>query len=90
MRATLGGAGTTHNPRDPRDPPRAIDCYDWDEWNWALRAGVGTGSSGLLGREAIRATVMHFIQTNHLDPSVTPATIAARHRMSLRQLQLFH
>lgn len=20
------------------DDPRAIDCYDWDEWSWALRA----------------------------------------------------
>jgi len=53
-----------------------------------LRAGLGTGSSGLLGREANRATILHFIQTNHLDPSVTPAAIAVRHRMSLRQLQL--
>ena len=27
------------------DAPRAIDCYDWDEWTWALRArGVATGA----------------------------------------------
>lgn len=53
-----------------------------------LRAGLGAASSGILGRDATRATVLHFIQTNHLDPSVTPAAIAARHRISLRQLQL--
>ena len=30
---------------DARDAPRAIDCYDWDEWSWALRArGVATGA----------------------------------------------
>ena len=27
------------------DAPRAIDCYDWDEWSWALRArGVAMGT----------------------------------------------
>lgn len=27
------------------DTARAIDCYDWDEWSWALRArGAATGS----------------------------------------------
>ncbi|WP_448004503.1 AraC-like ligand-binding domain-containing protein [Agromyces bauzanensis] len=53
-----------------------------------VRAGLGAESSGPLGRDALRATVMHFIEANHLNPSVTPAAIATRHRMSLRQLQL--
>lgn len=27
------------------DAPRAIDCYDWDEWSWALRArGIAMGA----------------------------------------------
>lgn len=53
-----------------------------------IRAQFDTGQPGFLGRDATRASVLHFIEANYLDPSVTPTVVATRHNVSLRQLQV--
>jgi AraC-like DNA-binding protein len=53
-----------------------------------IRSLLDPRERGTMGRGALTASIQQFIEANCTDPRLTPAVVAARHHISIRQLQV--